>query len=67
MTKDKHMICVEHFEDENGDRIAEIWHEPYTDVLYMKEAGNGSGFTVMLDPESGLPLTFYKWIMKYHE
>ena len=51
----------------SGKRVAYIYHEETTDVLYIKPYGGGSGFTVMLDPETGLPLTYKVWKAKYYK
>lgn len=45
-----------------------IFREPVTDVLYMRYSlDNAGGITVMLDPETGLPLTYTKYLEQYTE
>jgi len=63
------MICsmriVENVYNTGSRVIASIYREKTTDVLYIKPTEGGSGFTVMLDPETGLPLTYKVWKEKY--
>lgn len=41
-----------------------ILHERTTDVLYIEYNGN---ITVILDPQTGLPLTYEKWKQNYNK
>ena len=65
------MICtmkiVENVFNVSSDLIVSIYREGTTDVLYIKPSGRESGFTVMLDPETGLPLTYKVWKEKYYK
>ncbi len=56
---------VKHLYDHSERIVATIYCEETTDVLYLKPCGQETGFTVMLDPETGLPLTHAIWEQKY--
>ena len=43
-----------------------LYHETTTDVLYVAQ-GESGGLTPMLDPETGLPLTYSVWQAKYRD
>ena len=43
-----------------------IYRETTTDVLYVAR-GESGGVTPMLDPETGLPLTYSVWQAKYRD
>lgn len=60
-----YMSMVESVYNRVSGVIASIYHEETTDVLYIKPCEPGSGFTVMLDPATGLPLTYKVWEAKY--
>jgi len=39
------------------------YRDTITDVIYIKyESGQAAGLTVMLDPETGLPLTYMRYM-----
>lgn len=47
-----------------------FWREKSTDTMYIEKirsssAGEGSGLIQMFDPETGLPLTYTKWLNSY--
>jgi len=43
-----------------------LYHETTTDVLYVSHGKDGA-LTPMLDPETGLPLTFLNWFSHYRK
>ena len=50
--------------------IIYFWREKSTDTMYIEKirsssGGEGSGLTQMMDPETGLPLTYTKWLNSY--
>lgn len=45
-----------------------FFRDPISDVLYIwRKSGYSGGLTVMLDPESGLPLTYSRYISIYDD
>lgn len=47
-----------------------FWREKSTDTMYIEKirgssCGEGSGLIQMMDPETGLPLTYTKWLNSY--
>lgn len=50
----------------NGTYIV-YYRDVATDVMYLLYSGGGKGFTVMMDPETGLPLTYTRYIEVYQE
>lgn len=51
-----------------ADRDIDILREPVTDVLYLVyDEMNSGGITAMLDPETGLPMTYTKYLEQYSE
>ena len=45
-----------------------IYREPVTDVLYLCFKGyQEGGLTAMLDPETGLPMTYTNYLAQYSE
>lgn len=61
------IAIVKHLYDYSKRIVATIYCEETTDVLYIKPWGEETGFTVMLDPETGLPLTNAIWHQKYNK
>ena len=46
----------------------DVYREVYTDVMYMESAyEHGIGLTVMLDPATGLPLTYANYVENYYQ
>ena len=46
----------------------DVYREVYTDVMYMESAyEHGIGLTVMLDPATGLPLTYTNYVENYYQ
>ena len=56
-------LAVEKFEFGFGCSCIKVYREESTDVLYMFKGD--SGVTHMVDPETGLPLTYKVWKEKY--
>ena len=51
-----------------SDSELTIYREPVTDVLYMVyDKFNFGGVAVMLDPETGLPMTYTNYLAQYNE
>lgn len=54
------------FESVYSSRRQRIFREVTTDVLYFySETSNGGGLAVMLNPETGKPLTYSEWKTNY--
>lgn len=54
----------------NGYNVIFFWREISTDTMYIETVrstrdGYGSGLIQMPDPETGLPLTYTKWLNSY--
>lgn len=46
----------------------EFYRDPVTDVLYLCRSGyNETGLTTMQDPETGLPLTYSRYMEIYNQ
>lgn len=63
-TKNRIVVEIEYIDTSNAtyDCIREV----ATDVMYLKYKGRyAGGLTVMLDPETGLPLTYTRYVEIY--
>ena len=56
-------LLVDKFENGFGRSWMQIYREESTDVLYIIKGD--TGITPMVDPETGLPLTYKVWKEKY--
>ena len=57
-----------HLERVGNDRKFDFYRDPVTDVMYLCLSDyNESGLTAMLDPETGLPLTYARYMDLYKQ
>lgn len=58
------MECIGSSDDAGGKIL--LFRDAVTDVLYIREV-NGGGLTVMLDPETGLPMTYTNYAARIEQ
>ena len=57
----EHIAC-------KGFYNSDVYKEVYTDVLYLTSgSGSSVSLTVMLDPATGLPLTYTNYVENYYQ
>ena len=52
-----------HFEKIHNENSVSFYRETSTDVMYVLY--HGAGITVMMDPQTGGPLTYDNWVKNY--
>ena len=61
------LICEQHISRTN---VIWFWREKSTDTMYIEKYkkepdGAGTGLIQMMDPETGKPLTYSRWLYSY--